>query len=188
MHSYRSVLEVLLVSHACRRRPMVIDLISTSTATFCILECVQNTVPSVFVRKHVQKTTPSFLVSVRIAPSVSIALTMTMLTWNKLSKVHTYLGLEEGPKIGAAMAATVAPMAPALDISFPHHIPTSVPSLPWTFSYPLSCPHNSPETPPNQEHFHGIFMFRKKSCLSKALARKYLDFEMPGRNLAMFST
>ena len=92
-HACRSVLEVLSVCRAGRSRPRVVDLVSLSTATL-----------------HLGNVSRKpFLVSVRIVSSGSTALTTTMLTWIKLSEVHTYLGLKispffrGGPKSGAAM-------------------------------------------------------------------------------------
>ena len=55
---------------------------------------------------------------IALSGTCSTALTTTMLTWIKLSEVHTYVGLKfyfEGePKSGAAMATPVIPMVPAL--------------------------------------------------------------------------
>ena len=56
----RSVLEMLLVSQACRSRPMVLDsdeLVSLSMANLYLGTCPEYHAFSL----HVQKTTPSFI-------------------------------------------------------------------------------------------------------------------------------
>ena len=96
-HSY-GVFVNQYVGHACRRRPYC--------RRTCLHEHCNFASGNVSGVPHLQfastwevvkKTTPSFLISVKIASSVSTVLTTTMLTWIELSEVHMYLGLKISP-------------------------------------------------------------------------------------------